>query len=254
MDMTPQSGPLELENVEPISVSRTEPDGEAGVEALAASASKLARNLAWAPGQQESSQFRDRCEVLSRILRPLLGKLESRSVKSGSDDFLRLQEHVFLLEGELQETCTTFHAAHKLPQVRTPGGAIIPRIAALAGDFLAATSFQFTEAKFAAYIQAFQQVTVLRLAELWMLVPVMKLVLLEQITERGRRLLQNPAASYGVQDQIRSVQEIKQASWKSVIEPLILFDQILREDPAGAYARMDYESREQYRKSLVKIA
>jgi cyclic beta-1,2-glucan synthetase len=254
MDMTPQSGPLELENAEQASVSKAEPNAQPNFDALETSASKLARNLAWVPGQQESSQFRERCEVLSRILRPLLGKLESRSTKDGSDDFLRLQEHVFLLEGEMQETCTTFHATHKLPQVRTPGGAVIPRIAAVAGDFLAASSFQFTEAKFAAYVQAFQQVTVLRLAELWMLIPVMKLVLLEQIAERGRRLLQNPTVSYGVQDQIRSLQDIKQAAWKAVIEPLILFDRILREDPAGAYPRMDYETREQYRRSLVKIA
>ena len=252
--MTPQSAPLELVNVEPATMPEAEPDVEPTASPLGASASKLARVLAWVPGQQESSQLRDRCEVLTRILRPLLATLESRKIKTGSDDFLRLQEHIFLLESELQETCATFQTIHKLPQVRTPGGAIIPRVAALAGDFLAASSFQFTEAKFAEYIQAFQQVTVLRLAELWMLIPVMKLVLMEQITERARRLLQNPEASYGVQDQIRSLQEIKQASWKGVIEPLILFDRILREDPAGAYALMDYETREQYRKSLVKIA
>jgi hypothetical protein len=254
MDMTPQSGPLELVNAEAVSPPETEPGVEPDTAPLAGSAGKLARTLAWVPGQQESSQLRDRCEVLTRVLRPLLASLESRTIKAGSDDFLRLQEHVFLLEGELQETCATFHATHKLPQVRTPGGAIIPRISALAGDFLAASSFQFTDAKFTSYIQAFQQVTVLRLAELWMLVPVMKLVLLEQIAERGRRLLQDPEASYGVQDQIRSLQEIKQTAWKVIIEPLILFDRILREDPAGSYAQMDYETREQYRKSLVKIA
>jgi cyclic beta-1,2-glucan synthetase len=251
--MTPQSGPLELVNTEPASLPKIEPNVELHGDAISASAAKLARVLAWVPGQQESRQFRDRCEVLTRVSHPLLIALESRS-KSGSDDFLRLQEQAFLLEGELQDTCETFQDAHRLPQVRTPGGAIIPRIAALAGDFLAASSFQFTEEKFAAYIQAFQQVTVLRLAELWMLIPVMKLVLLEQIVERGRRLLQNPASTYGVQDQIRSLQEIKQTSWKLVIEPLILFDHILREDPAGAYSRMDYETREQYRKNLVTIA
>ena len=161
---------------------------------------------------------------------------------------------MYLLGGELQETCGTFNATHKLPQVRTPDGTIIPRIAALAEGFLAASSFQFSEASFTSYIQAFQQVTVLKLAELWMLIPVMKVVLLEHIAERGRRLLEDPLRSYGIQELVRSLQDIKQTSWKVIIEPLILFEQALRQDPAGAYSRMDYETRELYRKRLVRIA
>jgi cyclic beta-1,2-glucan synthetase len=35
---------------------------------------------------------------------------------------------------------------------------------------------------------------------------------------------------------------------------LILFDHILRKDPAGAYARMDFDSRDLYRNELVEIA
>src|SRR5258708_12369000 len=33
-----------------------------------------------------------------------------------------------------------------------------------------------------------------------------------------------------------------------------MFDHVLREDPAGAYSRMDYESRDFYRRKLVNIA
>jgi cyclic beta-1,2-glucan synthetase len=221
---------------------------------LSSNAATLARALAWMPGQQESHHFRDRCEVLSRTFQPLLISLEARPTTDVSDDFRRLQENIFLLRGVLQETCGTLHAPHKLPQVRTPDGTIIPRVAALAEDFLAASAYQFGEAGFTSYVQAFQEVTVLKMAELWMLVPVMKLVLLEHIAERARRLLEDPTGSYGAQELARSLQDIKQTSWKLVIEPLILFDQILREDPAGAYSRMDYETRELYRKKLVNIA
>jgi hypothetical protein len=42
------------------------------------------------------------------------------------------------------------------------------------------------------------------------------------------------------------VLEISQTGWKDVLEPLILFDRVLREDPAGAYPRMDFESRDLY--------
>ena len=40
----------------------------------------------------------------------------------------------------------------------------------------------------------------------------------------------------------------------SLIEPLIVFDATLRQDPAGAYAAMDFESRELYRKRVASIA
>jgi len=56
-----------------------------------------------------------------------------------------------------------------------------------------------------------------------MLVPVMKLVLMEHIAELGRRLLEDPSGSYAIRDAIRGLQEIKQTSWKVVTEPLILF-------------------------------
>ena len=76
-----------------------------------------------------------------------------------------------------------------------------------------------------------------------MLVPVMKLVLMEHIAELGRRLaggsLWDPMPFV---DAIRGLQEIKQTPWKVVTEPLILFDHVLREDPARAYSRMDYET------------
>jgi hypothetical protein len=48
--------------------------------------------------------------------------------------------------------------------------------------------------------------------------------------------------------------EINQLSWKEVIEPQIIFDKILRQDPLGTYSRMDFESRNLYRETLVKIA
>jgi len=252
--MTPQSGHLELLKAEPEGLRMPPTDMEVRPDNSVLSAADLARSLAWMPGQQESRTFRDRCETLSRAFRPLLRSLESRAGKAVAENLKPLQENIFLLSGELGTTCGTFSAVHKLPQVRTSDGTIIPRIAALAKDFLTGDEYRFSQATFISYVQAFQQVTVLKMAELWMLIPVMKLVLLEHIAEMGRRLLEDPGGSYAVSNAVRSLQEIKQTSWKIVIEPLILFDRILREDPAGAYPRMDYETREVYRKRVVSIA
>src|ERR1700688_1394483 len=220
---------------------------------LRSSAAQLARGLAWVPGQQESTDLRDRCHALSDLFRRLLASLDSQS-KNASDDFQRLLENVSLLHAELEDTSRIFDIGQKIPQVRTPDGALISRIAAVAQDFLSAAEYQFSESAFSSYMQAFQEVTVLTMAELWTLIPAMKIVLLEQIAEHGSRLLENPSSSSGIHELVRSLLEIKHTPWKVVIGPLIVFDQVLREDPAGAYAGMDYESGELYRRTLVNIA
>src|SRR5271155_3382128 len=248
------SGHLELVGVEP---EGTRPAATAVVTDkvnLSSSATDLARTLAWLPGQVEQRPFHDRCRALFHAFKPLLKALQPQPARTGSDDFRLLYENILLIQAELDDSCQTFKLPHELPLVRTPDGSIVPRIATIAEDYLASTAYQFVAGSFTDYIQAFQDTTVLDMDELWMLIPALKLVLLEQIAERGRRLLQDPVRSYGVQELVRSLREIKQTSWKVVIEPLIRFDRVLREDPAGAYSRMDYESRELYRQKIVKLA
>ena len=224
------------------------------IHELTRRASELARGLAWLPGQRASRPFRNRCRALSHALKPLIAMLESRPPKVVSDDSRWLHDNIRLLEAELEDVQEAFNIAHKLPYVRARNGSVFPRIAALAGDFLEATGYQFEKANFTAYIQAFQEITVLKMEELWRLVPVLKLVLLEQVAARGLRSLKDPAVSCGVDVVVRSLQSVGHTSWRNVVEPLILFDHILREDPTGTYGRMDFDSRELYRKKLVNIA
>ena len=221
---------------------------------LQASAAELARTLAWIPAQPESRDFAERCRNLYQVLPPLLAALESLPEKNVSPDLRQLQESRGLLEAEMEGICHTFKLPHKIPQVRLPDGTVVSRIAMAADGFLSSTSFQFSEQNFSSYIKGFQDVTVLKLAELWMLIAALKLGLLEEIARRGPHILEDRSGSSGVDQPVRSLHEIKQTNWKTVIEPLILFDHILREDPAGAYSRMDYDSRDLYRKNLVDMA
>ena len=217
-------------------------------------AAELAHKLAWLPGQRVSRPFRGRCGALARVLKPLLAALESPRRKIASDEFRWLYDNTRLLEEGLQDITLTFNLRRKIPQVRSVNGVVVPRIAALAEDYLAAAEYRFCESSFTAYVRQFQELTVLNMEELWMLVPVLQLVLLEQVATRGRRLLEAPGGSYGIDTLVSSLREVGHTCWKDVIEPLILFDHILREDPAGAYPQMDYDSRELYRKKLVNIA
>jgi cyclic beta-1,2-glucan synthetase len=217
-------------------------------------AAELAHSLAWLPGRRASRPFRNRCRALSRALKPLVTSLESPPPKTVSNDFRWLHDNVRLLEAELDDVRGTFNRSRMLPHVRARDGGVVPRVAALAEDYLDAAAYQFEEPSFTAYVRAFQEVTVLKMVEPLELVSVLKLILLEQIATQGSRLLKDPTGSFGLEVLVRSLRDVGQTRWRDVIEPLIVFDHILREDPAGAYSRMDFDSRELYRRKLVNIA
>ena len=42
--------------------------------------------------------------------------------------------------------------------------------------------------------------------------------------------------------------------WANILEPLVPFEEILRQDPANTYSQMDFESRDMYRLAVAKIA
>ena len=222
---------------------------------LRAAALELARSLSWLPSENSSRAFVERCRNLSKALKPLLRTLDTPLPGTPvSDDSRWLHDNVYLLISEFEGASETLKLKRKTPHVRTPSGAIVPRVAALAEGFLAITAYEFSEKIFTSFVEAFQQQTVLNTKELWALVPVLKLVLLEQISIRGARLIANPTGAYDVGVCVRSLREVAQASWKDVLEPLILPDHILRQDPAGAYSQMDLDSRDLYRNKLVEIA
>ena len=230
---------LELIGAASEAPSPAESETASEVSNLISSATNLAHALAWLPGQTDTRPFVVRCEALSRAFRPLFAALRTPPVENVSEDLVSLHENLLLLQSELQDACGTFCGPHKLPQARTPEGELVPRVAAIAADYLAAVSYRFTPESLAEYMQAYQDVAVLDKAELWKLIPALKLILLDQIAQRGRRLLQDPARSYGVTYMVFSLRQIRQTTWKLVIEPLIRFDRVLREDPADAYSRLD---------------
>jgi cyclic beta-1,2-glucan synthetase len=224
-------------------------------QALRSKAAQLAHKIGWQPSVKSSPYFVERVRALNKALKPVLAKLHVPTPKTPvSDDFHWLHENVNLLYTELQNIKTALKPLHKSPHVRTPSGVIIPRVAALAEGLLTATERQFGEQAFTTYVTAFQENTVLKIGELWALVPALKLVLLEQIAIRGERTLEDKEGLYGVAACVRSLRDIGQTSWKDLLEPLIVVDRVLREDPAGAYPRMDFDSRDLYRSKLAKIA
>ncbi|NMA94473.1 MAG: glycosyl transferase [Clostridiales bacterium] len=53
---------------------------------------------------------------------------------------------------------------------------------------------------------------------------------------------------------ITSLKLVSEIRWEDIIEDLSLMDRVLRKDPAQIYGRMDFKSRDYYRKELAKLA
>jgi cyclic beta-1,2-glucan synthetase len=219
-------------------------------------AMEYASRLGWLPGVRTSKTFSDRCGKLKIAFQPLFGSIEAAGrLNPASDDLRWFRDNDQLIFGELRTVAVELKPLKRLPHVRGRKDEFVPRVLALAQTFLDLTGNRFHETTFTTFFQAFQESSVLDLREVSGAVSAMKLVLLERIAARCRCVLRDPAGlSNGLGVCVRSLRDITQTSWKDVLEPLILFDAILRRDPAGAYAAMDFESRSLYREKVSKIA
>ena len=232
------------------------PGDRSNLEACSALGAEFSSRLGWLPGTPTSPTFMRRARRLHRALKPVFALVEGKTPQSQLTDDLRwLRDNVSLIYSETVGLSKAVKPLHRLPHVRNRRGQIIPRALALAEFFLESVGLRFDEQGFGAFCQGFQQTTPLELRELWALIPALKIALIEQIALRGRLLVRDPKGqSRGIGVCIRSLREVVQAPWKDIIEPLIVFDQILRDDPSGAYAAMDFDSRNFYRDKLSKIA
>jgi cyclic beta-1,2-glucan synthetase len=141
-------------------------------------------------------------------------------------------------------------------QGQAPGRAEELRVAAIAGAYLNATDGVFDGAAFGGFVQSLQRRGALLADELWEFSTLLKFVLLESLLNISPALFsgRGQALPAAIMTRIRSLREVANTDWECLIEPLIVFDAVLREDPACAYAQMDFESRERYRRRVALVA
>ena len=230
------------------------PDDDAAArtaEKLRASARDLAGNLLWMPNVRSSKVFANRCRSLAKRLASTLRK--ARDGGSSSPAICTLRESSTLLDSSFGDVYESLYRLRKIPHVRRSDGTFQPRVLAIAEEALRTARCRCNAEVFSLYVDAFQQVTVLNMAELWALIPTMKLVLLERLVEESF-LPEGPDRQKEVTVCLESLRTMNQVAWQQVVEPLITFDRILQQDPAGAYNQMGPESRDLYRNEVAKIA
>jgi len=131
-----------------------------------------------------------------------------------------------------------------------------PRAAALADLYLRTVEGDFSVPSFVFFLEALQNHEPLTLNELWNLPAFLGFSLLEALLDDLESMLHsaNTEVAPAVLLRLKSLRSIDMADWTFLIEPLIVFDALLRQDPAQSYPLMDFDSREAYRKRVAFIA
>ncbi len=228
----------------------------ADARAMRVEGAELAATLIWLPGTTSSDTFAKRCEKLEEDFDRIFESVEEAySQAPKSEDLLWLRDNAQQLSSATRQLASELGPLSNLPHVSSRGG-VMPRVLAIAKSFLDEADDSFSKANFTAFCLAFEATTPLEFHEIGALVPSVKLVVLEEIAARGSALVKDPTSQplKRVTTCIRTLRHVTQTSWKEELETLIPFDPILREDPVGAYAAMDIESRNVYRERVAKIA
>ncbi len=124
------------------------------------------------------------------------------------------------------------------------GGEEDPRIYRLAVEAVDRYAGELNRANLSQFFKERQSVAVFSLAELWAIRPVLKKALLARIS----------SSSTEDQAAIQSLRTLDQLRWNEFIESLSVVNAILSNDPAGAYARMDFETRDGYRGQVERLS
>ncbi len=232
------------------------PSSEQELQATRSVARELAASLGWVPGTKSSDTFSKRCAQLSDTFQKVFSKVDAVfEHMPNSEDLLWLRDNEHQLFSVARSLASELGPMAIVPHVRSKDE-VVPRVLAIAEAFFAATDYAFSEKNFQELCVTFEETTPLEFHEIGALVPALKLVVLEQIAARASAFLKDPKSASGqhITTLIRTFRDVIQASWEELLESLVPFDVILRQDPVGAFAAMDTESRSVYRERIARIA
>ncbi|HSG35116.1 MAG TPA: cellobiose phosphorylase, partial [Sphingomonadaceae bacterium] len=141
----------------------------------------------------------------------------------------------------------------------------------IAHDMLHATHFQLSREAVLVYLRGYQEEYPLTIAELWAIPAMLRIACLERLvggfdalfpsvpmpfapSASCRMFLEETAPNERVARGIANLGAISGIAWKDVFDAVSLVERVLADDPAGVYAGMDFETRDEYRRAVERIA
>jgi cyclic beta-1,2-glucan synthetase len=248
-------------------VQKSEPQESTEGQTAARVQNAVAATAKWdvVPRPKTASAFPARVRTAHRELLQLEAKLARHPLPEVSEDpqrtdyrsaLLELGASHRLLRSALGAVSDRPREIGALPRVLHAGKPEEPRVAALAQTYLSAMEGKFSGPSFSSFVRIVQEHEPLNVDELWDLSSFLRFVLFEWIVRESLDLLsgQGKTPARVVLTHIDSLRTITNTDWEYLIEPLIVLDAVLRQDPAETYANMDFETRQLYRKRIALVA
>lgn len=103
-------------------------------------------------------------------------------------------------------------------------------------------------------IEEFHKRVPLTIAELWALGPMLKLALLEALYRAASGSLDTPESETAIRGAVLGLRTLELSPWREILEAVSVVDRVLRQDPAGMYSRLDFQTRDACRSAIEGIA
>ena len=215
------------------------------------------------PQENQTSEWPGRGEHLARSIEPSSQRIAVRKwrpegrlrlkafiVKTAAgypwhENSVWVLENSRLLRSAERSARDFIREASRLPAVSENGGKKIPRACAIVRQYLDQSVNGFNEEDLIAFVEGYQQIAMLDMAEISALRPALELEILDRLTN---------SAPDDWPVLITSMHRVSDANWKGAFKALSRVDQMLADDPAGAWTRMDFESCEYYRQVIEDLA
>ncbi len=182
-----------------------------------------------------------------------------------------LLDNSYLIERAVRQIREDLPAGYfaRLPALALDGGERVPRVYAIAHGLVRASSLQLSAATVARFTNAYQKTAPLLIGELWALPTMLRLTCIEVLVAAVARLIPQPPAPFEagagepplpleetecVARAIRALSTISSIPWGELVRETSVVDAVLRDDPTGTYAEMDFETRDHYRSTVEELA
>lgn len=146
-----------------------------------------------------------------------------------------------------------------------------PRVYFLARELVLSSRARLDLEDVRRFVRAYQQIIPLTMGELWALPIMLRLVVVQSQAEAAAALTENDPRLSGqitprmdwppetpladvIASGFISLRALTDENWKDFFESLSLVEAELYRDPAGAYPRMDFSTRDLYRKAVEELA
>lgn len=159
----------------------------------------------------------------------------------------------------------------RLPALADDKEAALPRVFVLAHHLLRLTRMQISSGTLVRFLRSYQRQSPLSIAELWAFPTMLRIacveILVSTLTQifcdcltmpfRPSRWATEPHSLEATEQVGRAIANlglIEAISWEDFFDQVSCVEEILRTDPSGFYERMDFQSRDRYRRVVEDLA